>query len=238
MHGGTEVSALVLRKADYRDYDRMVTLLTRENGLIDAVARGCRRPKSELMNAAEPFVCGQYHVFRLHERYTIDQVKITEGFFELRQDYDRLMTAARWMRLLEKVSVHEQPNPGLFDMALVALAYLARSEIDHELLDLMFLMKVCFFTGIAPCADKCCVCGKSAEDVKLGFSASRGGCACGVCASGARPLGEGARRILMKAPRTPFRAVEKLVGHPDINEAHARMKEYIAAQISEEFDIL
>lgn len=234
MTGGVEVSALVLRKADYRDYDRMVTLLTRERGLVDAVARGCRRPKSELMNAAEPFVCGQYHLFSMHERYTIDQVKITEGFFELRSDYDRLMVGARWLKMLEKVCVHEQPNPGMFDMALTAITYLAHSDIETDLLDFMFLMKLCFFTGIPPCADKCCVCGKSAEEVTLRFSALRGGCVCVRCAENARVLSEGARRILMKAPRTPYKAVEKLVGHPDWPEAYARMQEYIKIQVFDE----
>ena len=39
---------LVLRHADYADYDRMVTLFSPEYGRIDAVARGCRRPKSPL----------------------------------------------------------------------------------------------------------------------------------------------------------------------------------------------
>ena len=34
--------AIVLRHADYRDYDRMLTLFSPEYGRIDAIARGCR----------------------------------------------------------------------------------------------------------------------------------------------------------------------------------------------------
>ena len=37
--------AIVLRHADYRDYDRMLTLFSPEYGRIDAIARGCRRPR-------------------------------------------------------------------------------------------------------------------------------------------------------------------------------------------------
>ena len=43
--------ALVLNHVNYRDYDRMVTLLSPTLGRVDAVARGCRKPKSPLMNA-------------------------------------------------------------------------------------------------------------------------------------------------------------------------------------------
>ena len=35
MTGSVSVSALVLRKADWRDYDRMVTLLTAEKGRVE-----------------------------------------------------------------------------------------------------------------------------------------------------------------------------------------------------------
>ena len=62
-------AALVLRRADYGDYDRMVTLLTPAHGRLDAVARGCRRPKSPLTNAAEPFI--QRRVPAVPERWPL-----------------------------------------------------------------------------------------------------------------------------------------------------------------------
>lgn len=42
------VNGIVTRYANYRDNDRILTLFTRERGLISAAARGCRRPKSQL----------------------------------------------------------------------------------------------------------------------------------------------------------------------------------------------
>lgn len=39
------VNGIVTRYANYRDNDRILTLFTRERGLISAAARGCRRPK-------------------------------------------------------------------------------------------------------------------------------------------------------------------------------------------------
>ena len=227
MPGSLNVSALVLRSSIYSDYDRMVTLLTEERGRVDAVARGCRRPKSELMNAAEPFVCGQYQLYFNHERYSVTQCKITDGFFGLRGDYERLCLGAKWLKKLEAVSVPEQPCPGLLQCALTALTYLTHSELDLALLDCMFNLKLSFFGGFAPSADRCAQCGRSANETALRFDASKGGCVCGFCAPNAKPLSEGARRILLKAPRTPYRAVEKLEGHPDLPEAAARIEETV-----------
>ena len=41
-------NGLVLRHSEYRDSDRMLTLLTPDMGRIDAIARGCRKTKSPL----------------------------------------------------------------------------------------------------------------------------------------------------------------------------------------------
>ena len=69
--------ALVIRRADYSDYDRMVTLFCPEHGRIDAIARGCRKQKSALHNACEPFVSGEFQLYQRGERFAIEQCQIT-----------------------------------------------------------------------------------------------------------------------------------------------------------------
>ena len=55
----TENTAIVLRRVNYRDNDRMVTLLSPSRGRIDAIIRNCRKPKSHNLNAAELFALGE-----------------------------------------------------------------------------------------------------------------------------------------------------------------------------------
>ena len=42
----TEHTAIVLRYANYRDNDRMLTLFSPTKGRIEALARGCRKPRA------------------------------------------------------------------------------------------------------------------------------------------------------------------------------------------------
>ena len=117
--------ALVLRSAEYGDYDRMVTLFTPDYGRIDAIARGCRRPKSPLINAAEPFTSGEYQLYFRKERYAIDQCELKDDFYDLRLDYDKVVHGTYWLKLLEASVMPEVPMPQLFLIALQALAHLA-----------------------------------------------------------------------------------------------------------------
>ena len=54
------------------------------------------------------------------------------------------------------------------------------------------------------------------------------------CAPHAKPLSEGARRILLKAPKAPFKSIELLNDHPDWSEAAQRIDEAVRAYIGNE----
>ena len=71
---------LVIRRADYADYDRMVTLFTPDMGRVDCIARGCRRPKSPLVNAVEPFTSGEFQLYERRDRYTLELCQISENY--------------------------------------------------------------------------------------------------------------------------------------------------------------
>lgn len=61
---------IVLRTADYRDSDKMLTLFSRENGRISALARGAKNLKNPIAAASQPFCCGIFSFLRKPEGCT------------------------------------------------------------------------------------------------------------------------------------------------------------------------
>ena len=55
---------IVLRRSDYRDNDRVLTLLTPARGRVDVTALGCRKPKPPLLAASEQFTMGEDVLYR------------------------------------------------------------------------------------------------------------------------------------------------------------------------------
>ena len=51
---------IVLRYANYRDHDRMLTILSPQYGRLDVLSRGCRRPKKLSLKLS------QIHLFFYH----------------------------------------------------------------------------------------------------------------------------------------------------------------------------
>lgn len=218
--------AIVIRRADYSDYDRMVTLFSPDMGRIDAIARGCRRPKSPLVNAVEPFTSGEYQLFFHRERYSIEQCQISDSYFELRADYDRLCHGVYWLKLLEAAVLPDTPAPDLFIMTLRALAHLNYGELPPALVTMAFEMHFMALNGFAPRMDACVRCGRRI-DGDARFDAHLGGAVCLQCPSNAPRISNGARRIVMKLPRTPFDKFQLVNDRPEWPEAARLFRVYM-----------
>ena len=121
----TENTAIVLRRVNYRDYDRMVTLLSPSRGRIDAIVRNCRKPKSHNLNAAEPFSLGDYMMIEAGGHMTVTSVHLIETFYPLRNDYARLTCGMWLLSLAEAVAEPEQEQQELFMLLLHTLSRLA-----------------------------------------------------------------------------------------------------------------
>ena len=131
-------NAMVVRRVDYRENDRILTLFSPTLGRIDALCRGCRRQKSPLMAASELFCSGEYVLFQAKDRTTVVSCQITDSYYPLRSDFERL---AHGMYALELCSAAIQPaqeNERLFLLLVRSLAYLCYGEVEPRRVTAVF----------------------------------------------------------------------------------------------------
>ena len=178
----TENTAIVLRHADYRDNDRMVTLLSPSRGRIDAVIRGCRKPKSHNLNAGELFALGDYMLRESGGRITVTSVHLIETFYPLRADYDRLTCGIYLLNLAEAAAEPEQEQQELFMLLLHTLSRLTFSDQEWKPLLAGFLLHFAACEGFVPRLHHCVLCGKKLEEGEpVFFDIEEGGIVCGAC---------------------------------------------------------
>ncbi|MBR3873047.1 MAG: DNA repair protein RecO [Clostridia bacterium] len=176
---------IVLRYANYRDHDRMLTLLTPGYGRVDVLSRGCRRPKSALMPASELFVTGEFVVFMQNEHATLTSCTLDDTFYPLRLDPYRL-TCASYMTALCAAAVQPGENAAsLYALLLKGLYYLAYdNEADALETTTAFLLLFADANGYRPRLSRCAHC-RTPLDLTNGapFDVAAGGLCCPDCAS-------------------------------------------------------
>ena len=178
----TENTAIVLRHVDYRDNDRMLTLLSPSRGRIDAMLRGCRKPKSHNLNAGELFALGDYMLVESSGRCTVTSVHLIETFYPLRSDYDRLACGIYLLNLAEAASEPEQEQQELFMLLLHTLSRLTFSSQPWRPLLTGFLLHYAACQGFKPRLNHCIACGQRLpEEGSFFFDAEGGGLCCAAC---------------------------------------------------------
>lgn len=179
--------AVVLRKLDYGEADRIFTLLTRTHGKVGAIAKGVRRPESKLGPSLELY--GHVDVLLAKGRGELDvvaQVQRVPGY-RIEGDVERMSHAALIAELAERVCEDRHPVDGVYELAVMALDELSR-ETDPRRASAYFLMAALDLLGYAPQLMSCVSCERPLAARPAAFSAEAGGFLCDSCATPAMPL--------------------------------------------------
>jgi DNA repair protein RecO (recombination protein O) len=168
---GYRDDGVVLRTQKLGEADRIITLLTRQNGRVRAVAKGVRRTKSRFGARLEPFT----HVdVMLHPGRSLDVITQAEVIrpygAPLAEDYPRYTAGTAMLETAELRTLSETGEDAR-EPRLVLDAYLLRSLA---------------VAGYAPALEECSHCGaqggSGTEGKSLGaFAVAAGGMVCADC---------------------------------------------------------
>ena len=173
--------AVVLRKLDYGEADRIFTLLTRDHGKVGAIAKGVRKPASKLGPSLELY--GHIDVLLAKGRGELDVVAQVERVPGYRIEGDAALIA----ELAERVCEDRHPVDGVYELAVAALFELAH-ETDPRRASAWFIMTALDLLGYAPQLMACVSCERPLAAKPAAFSAAAGGFLCDQCAPPAMDL--------------------------------------------------
>jgi DNA repair protein RecO (recombination protein O) len=191
--------AIVLRTQKLGEADRIVTLLTRRNGRVRAVAKGVRRTGSKFGSRVEPFMHIDLQLYEGRSLDIVTQVETLAPFGErIATDYARYTAGTAILETSERMTAEErEPSIRLYLLVVGALRSLADGEHTTTLVLDAFILRAMSIAGYEPALEACAVCGTPGPH--RWFGVAMGGLACGEHRpSGAATVSPGAL-VLMTA---------------------------------------
>lgn len=170
--------AIVLRSYPFGEADRVVVLLSPNNGKIRTVAKGVRKTKSRFGGRLEHFTHVDLVLYEGRNLDTITQVAVLEPFPRLRSDLDAVIAAGTMVEAADAVAQEEESSIRLFLLLQRGLKALEAGERGQDLIT-SFLLKLADVVGVAPSLTRCASCGRL-EDLHR-FSFGGGGAICDRC---------------------------------------------------------
>lgn len=189
--GPEKVHGVVLRYANYREADRILTLFTGERGQVTAAARGCRKPSGKLRAACDYLIFGEFMLRPVGSGLSVTACTVLDSFFELRADMNTLCCAFYLRDFCETVIGDGQPHPELFSLLVRSLGALCHGKAPCDTVRTAFEIRAMDLLGLGPSLDRCVVCGAQTEK-PAAFSVPGGGSVCREC----HERGEGGTPVL------------------------------------------
>lgn len=171
---------LVLRETNYKEADKILTVLTREGGKRTVKARGCRRKNSKLTAASQLLVYSELTLSERGEFTTLTEADPLEQFWSVRQDLETLALASYFAEVAEASAQEGETCPELLSLLLNCLYALDTLKKPRALVKAVFELRLLCLTGYEPLLDACAVCG-APEPLRARLHLSQGVLCCAAC---------------------------------------------------------
>ncbi|MCI8654172.1 MAG: DNA repair protein RecO [Angelakisella sp.] len=152
--------AVVLSAKNLEEYDRLVTLLTEDLGVVTAYAKGARRQKGTMASATEQLSYSALQIFRNRDRTFVDKAEAETIFFAIRQDMDRLALASYFCQLCQELIPEGDTQAGYLHLMMNTLTLLDRGKLPLGQLKAVFELRLLTMSGYMPDLVACAVCGE------------------------------------------------------------------------------
>lgn len=201
----TKTQGIVLRETNYKDADKILTVLTADGGKRTVKARGCRRKGSRLSAAVQLLAYSEMTLFEYRDYYTLNESETIEEFRGLRKELALLSLGSYFAEVTEAVVQEGVAQSALLSLLLNSLYALDKLQKPPALVKAAFELRLMCLAGYEPLLDACALCGTSQpEDARL--SLTEGVLHCAACRDNLAPGG-----ISLPVAPLPLAALRRIV---------------------------
>ena len=170
-----KTEAIIVKRINLGEADRIVTALTKDYGKIRFVAKGVRRTKSKLSGSTEPFYKSILVISKGKNLDILSSAEVIKTFLSPKPSLTEIKTVNYMAEIIDKIVPDYVEEPDLFNILEGSLLLLPNSSLAK----LAFESRFYQHSGVFPLIDKCVKCGDIPE--KPYFSYSANGVLCESC---------------------------------------------------------
>ncbi len=156
----TNTDGLILKEQNIGEKDKLVTVLTRHNGLVRAFVRGAKSVKNRKNSSTGMFCFSKLSLYKTKDTYIIDEAEPIELFFELRNDLEKLSLAQYFSELVLTLVQEDEPAEDYLRLILNSLHFLAKSKMPNEQVKAITELRIMCIAGFMPNLVACDRCGE------------------------------------------------------------------------------
>jgi DNA repair protein RecO (recombination protein O) len=204
---------LILKRRDFGEADRLLTLLTPKHGKIDAIAKGARKPASTKTGHVELFTYADMLINRGRDLDIVSQAEMIQPYLEIREDLQRGAYANYAAELVDRfTATGEDDLNRIFMLVNETFARLCIDD-DPRLAIRYYEMRLLDLVGFKPELQECVISREMVVPEDQYFSYAEGGVVIPKYAhhsQGLTPISMTALKLMRHMQRSSYPQVKSL----------------------------
>ncbi len=142
-----ELTGMVINVMPVGEYDKRLTIFTKERGKISAFARGAKRQGSALMGCSRIFAFGKFVLYEARDYYSLQNAQISNYFGDITEDIEKTCYGTYFLELLNyygREAIRDVDSLKLIYMSLLALG---KPAIPYRLTRRIFELRLMVING-------------------------------------------------------------------------------------------
>ncbi|MBQ7653534.1 MAG: DNA repair protein RecO [Clostridia bacterium] len=174
---------IVIREQTLRENDKMISILTKDHGVVKAYVFGAKKPGGRLSSSTQLFAYSDFSLKSKNDFYTVEHAVAKEVFFELRNDIEVITLAQYFAQLEEEFASESEGKNEYLRLMLNSLHILCKRKRPFAQVKAVFELRIMCLSGYMPDILMCSGCGKY-EDETMFFDMNKTTLSCRSCSDG------------------------------------------------------
>ena len=147
MRDFVELTGIVIKSMPIGDFDRRVTIFTKERGKIYAFAKGARRINNQMMGFARIFAYGKFKLYEGRDSYNIVNADIANYFEDVSADIESTCYGTYFLEMLDYYTKEALVDIESLKLIYYTLLALTKKSIPNRLVRRIFELKLMTING-------------------------------------------------------------------------------------------
>jgi DNA repair protein RecO (recombination protein O) len=178
-----KTEAIILNTQNFRQSSLIANFYTRDFGKLSGILKGIREDSTKFNSNMDAFSVNEIIFYKKTKStlHLVSSCDLKRDFRIIKGNLERIKRAFCLVDLVNTLTVQEDKNENIFDLALACLGQL-ENEYDLDKIVIIFKIKLLHFCGFKPHLDSCVSCNNKII-AQAKFSLKFGGLLCERCLS-------------------------------------------------------
>ena len=171
---------IVIKEQTIGEHDKLVTILTEDNGVIRAFVTKAKNIKNKFLSVTELFAFSRLQIYSGREKYIINNGEVIDLFFDIRNDLEKLALAQFFCEVVFVINPDNIQSSSILRLLLNCLSFLSKGSKGPELIKAIFELRILTISGFMPDLIMCKKCNSYNSEI-MHFSIDSSNILCNNC---------------------------------------------------------